>query len=76
MATTEVLRDIVTAGADLVLLQSRATDTLIELCEIAAQSGAKVTVSTDQHSDLIRMLAQRFPRTVAFVDGIPKAVQR
>lgn len=68
MASVEVLKTIVAAGADLTLLQPRQGATIRELCELAVKSGSKITVSADQKPELIKELLERH-RGVAFVDA-------
>jgi bifunctional DNase/RNase len=69
METAETLKAIVMNGSNLVLARPVTHDLLIELAELAVQSGATLTISTAMKSEFAAALASRYGRSITFVHG-------
>lgn len=72
MATRDTLIAIVNAGSDLTLFKRVPRDLLDELASAAQRSGAKLTLRADIPSDVAMGLAQKYGKSVAFIDGAAK----
>jgi hypothetical protein len=70
MASYEVLKGIVRSGCSLTLCESIAYDAMLELAALAKMSGAKLTLTTSMAATTIGTLAQTYPGTVSFIDGL------
>lgn len=70
MASSEILKELVKNGSNLVLTSGIRREVLYELAEIAEASGAKLSISTTLSSDVLIDLARRYGNAITFINGL------
>jgi hypothetical protein len=70
MATYDVLKDIVSNGSNLVLHKGISARYLRELIEIAKNTGAKISITTNMDYNVLRELSAIGGNSLTFLDGL------
>lgn len=67
MASSETMRDIVTAGCDLTINESPGIEALLDIAAIAVLTGSRLTISADIGRESVQRLIEAHGKRIAFV---------
>lgn len=70
MARSEVLKELVENGSNLILATSTRAETIYELAEIAQRTGAKLTIPASIRSEVAIDLSRKYGSTLTFINGL------